>query len=98
MARKTYTIKMTFTNEKAPDWEGKSEQSVPKSRIQETVEYWRGWLAAHNHTETSLLITDSEGHTLYDSTPRQETDLERGLRNADSARRQLAAWDWPGLR
>ena len=65
MARKTYTIKMTFSSEKRPGWEGKLEETLrAKSHIRPTIEHYRGWLKAKGHTETSLLVTDEDGNIL----------------------------------
>lgn len=99
MARKTYTLKMTFTSTKRPGWIGELNGTVnAKSHIEVQIKAYRNWLSSRDHTETSLLVVDSAGRVLYDSKPRQESDHERGLRNADSARTQLRAWAWEGLK
>ena len=98
MASKTYTITMTFTSDRRPDWVGSVTETLKaKTHIEPTLAHYRGWLAAHNRTETSLLIVDSDGHVLYDSKPRQETEHEISLIRAASGRTATAHWDWPGL-
>jgi len=99
MARKSYTITMTFTYKRDQDLEGTLEHTVTaRTHIERTIKAQREWLGVKGHTEISLLVIDSTGHVLIDTSPRQETDLERGLANADSARAQLRHWDWEGLK
>jgi hypothetical protein len=59
MARKKYTITMTFTSARRSGWEGRVEQAVVKAQIQPTIDHYRGWLKAKGHTETSLTVTDA---------------------------------------
>ena len=64
MARKMFTVKMTFTSPKDPSWTGFAEQEVCRSQVNRTIDHYRGWLAAHNCTELTMTVVCPENDEL----------------------------------
>jgi len=92
MTRRTYRIVMDFLSVDG-ETPGKLDGTVnAKAHIKRQIAADREWLTHKGHAETSLLVVDDTGHVLYDSKPRPETQQERGLANASTARMQLAHW------
>jgi len=64
MARKMFTVKMTFTSPKRPSWTGHVEQEVCRSQVNSTIQHYRGWLAAKGHTELTMTVVGPENDEL----------------------------------
>jgi hypothetical protein len=92
MARHTYRIVIEFIH-KDGETPGKLDGTVNAlTHIKTQLEAHDQWLARKEAIELSRIIVRDDGHVMYTSKPRQETQHERGLANADNARTQLANW------